>query len=266
MTVRRVVSALVFLPFFILLVRFGSPDQFVVFLSLAVAWAAWEFFRLIGPPGFLGRWAGVLAAVGLLLTLYLIPHLPLSLALWGVVLVFFSAGPWLPKGVWAALKGYPALVAGVLLIGATFGSLALLRDLDSGWRHVFFLFLVVWGGDTAAYYVGRSLGRRPLLSKVSPQKTVEGAMGGLAGSLVGALVGWAWFFPFFGWGQAVVAGLLLGAVGQLGDLSESALKRAAGAKDAGVLIPGHGGILDRADGILFAGPVFYAAFRWWQIG
>lgn len=263
---RRVVSALVFLPLFILLVRLGSPGQFVALLSVAAAWGAWEFFRLLGPSGLAARWAGVLGAVALLLALYLAPYLPVALALWGAVLVFFSLGPWLPKGTWEALRGYPGLAGGVLFLGATFGSLALLRDLDSGWRHIFFLFLIIWGGDTAAYYVGRGLGRRPLMPSVSPRKTVEGAVGGLAASLVGALLGRSWFFPFFGWGQAAAAGLLLGAVGQLGDLSESALKRAAGVKDAGALIPGHGGLLDRADGILFGGPVFYAAWRWWQIG
>ena len=114
--------------------------------------------------------------------------------------------------------------------------------------------LAVWFGDTGAYLAGRSWGRRPLLPRVSPKKTVEGAVAGLLGStLVGAL-GARWFGLEVPWAAGAVIGLLLGAVGQVGDLAESLLKRQARVKDSGDLIPGHGGILDRIDALLFALP------------
>ena len=97
-------------------------------------------------------------------------------------------------------------------------------------------------------------------ARLSPKKTVQGALAGLGASLAGGILAWAWFLPprpGGGWAEAAAAALILGAAGQVGDLAESALKRSAGAKDAGALIPGHGGILDRVDGLTFAGPILY---------
>ena len=114
--------------------------------------------------------------------------------------------------------------------------------------------LAIWLGDTVAFLVGRTWGRHKLISKVSPNKTWEGAMGGLCGSAAAGAVG----VSLFGLGIPIIIGaligLLLGAVGQTGDLSESYLKRQAGVKDSGNLIPGHGGVLDRIDALLFALP------------
>lgn len=115
--------------------------------------------------------------------------------------------------------------------------------------------LSVWVGDTSAYLVGRTIGRHPLAPFVSPNKTVEGAIGGLVGSsVVGGLVATVGGLGFPLW-AGIAIGCAIGVVGQLGDLAESFLKRQAGVKDSGRLIPGHGGILDRTDALLFAFPV-----------
>lgn len=113
--------------------------------------------------------------------------------------------------------------------------------------------VATWVGDSAAYLTGRAFGRRKLAPAVSPGKTIEGALGGLAGS---ALTGGTAFLAFGigAWPFGIVAGALIGVAGQLGDLSESFMKRQAGIKDSGDLIPGHGGILDRIDALLFAFP------------
>jgi phosphatidate cytidylyltransferase len=121
--------------------------------------------------------------------------------------------------------------------------------------------IATWLGDTTAYFGGRAMGRRKLLPSVSPAKTVEGGLWGLVGSVAGALLVTAVLFPVFGGGEplsllaAGLLGLVIGGVAQVGDLAESALKREAGIKDSGTILPGHGGVLDRFDAILFTLPL-----------
>jgi phosphatidate cytidylyltransferase len=117
-------------------------------------------------------------------------------------------------------------------------------------------------GDTGAYYTGRAIGRRPLTRMISPKKTVEGLIGGLVASVVVAALSGPWLLPDLDWLRASVLGLVLAVLGVLGDLFESLLKRSAGVKDASALFPGHGGILDRLDSLLFAAPalLFYVRF------
>jgi phosphatidate cytidylyltransferase len=126
-------------------------------------------------------------------------------------------------------------------------------------ERILLLFAIVWIGDTAAYCGGRSLGRHLLAPKVSPKKTVEGAVAGLIGSVLAGTAGGAWFFheplPTMVWISLVTA-----VAGQLGDLAESVLKRSAGVKDSSSIMPGHGGILDRLDSLFFATPIFYWLF------
>lgn len=155
------------------------------------------------------------------------------------------------------------LLFGFLYLPLLLGHLSLLRGLPFGREWIFLVLLIVMAGDTAAYFSGVSLGRRKLYPAVSPNKSVEGAIGGLAGSLAGALVARYWFFPALTLPDCLFLGILLGVLGQLGDLFESMLKRGFGVKDSGKIIPGHGGILDRLDSLLFAFPpaYYYALLR-----
>lgn len=131
---------------------------------------------------------------------------------------------------------------------------------NTGARLVLALFAIVWLGDTTAYFVGSLLGRHKLAPRVSPKKTWEGAFGNLAGNIGGAFLIRAFVCTQWSVVDAVMIGLLLGIVGQLGDLAESTWKRSAGVKDSamGVGIPGHGGMLDRVDSLVFAAPALYA--------
>ena len=128
-------------------------------------------------------------------------------------------------------------------------------SLPRGLAWILVIVLCTWANDTTAYLVGRSWGRRPLLPRVSPKKTIEGSAGGLAGAAVAGGLGVAIFGLGLPPAGGMTLGLTLGAVGQVGDLAESLLKREARVKDSGTLIPGHGGVLDRIDALLFALPV-----------
>lgn len=139
--------------------------------------------------------------------------------------------------------------------------LALLYRLDSGPIWVITTFVATWLADTSAYTVGRLAGRRPLAPTISPNKTIEGAVGGLA---VTALVFAALtFLPVLSWTQRLVFGLALAMAATAGDLFESVLKRRAGVKDSGTILPGHGGLLDRIDSLLFTAPISYLLLRLW---
>ncbi len=128
---------------------------------------------------------------------------------------------------------------------------------DQGNMVVIAILVMVFAGDTGAYFTGRLLGRHKLYPAISPKKTVEGGIGGLLGSLGGGLLIKAVFGLYIGWIPLAVIGVLAGGAEQLGDFCESMLKRGAGVKDSGSLLPGHGGMFDRLDGVLFATPVVY---------
>lgn len=154
---------------------------------------------------------------------------------------------------------YPArAVMGVIYVPLLISHLILIRALPAGALWVFYVLAVAFAGDVAGYYVGRSLGKGKLLVEVSPGKTIEGTIGLIMGSTIGSIVFIKYFFPSLPLGHAAILGVIGGVIGQLGDLTESALKREAGIKDSGALLPGHGGILDRLDCLLFIAPfVFY---------
>ena len=128
-----------------------------------------------------------------------------------------------------------------------------------------FFFLVLMGSDTGAYYTGRAFGRHKLAPTVSPGKTWEGAAGGMVASLVMAALAHYWFFPELSLGAALALAALMNVLGVVGDLTESALKRGANAKDAAQILPGHGGLLDRLDSLLFNAPLlYYFALYYWR--
>ncbi|HEX8686832.1 MAG TPA: phosphatidate cytidylyltransferase, partial [Pyrinomonadaceae bacterium] len=128
-----------------------------------------------------------------------------------------------------------------------------------------YFFLVLMGSDTGAYYTGRAFGRHKLAPNVSPGKTWEGAAGGMAASLAAAALAHYWFFPEIGLGAALALAAVMNVLGVAGDLTESALKRGAKAKDAAQILPGHGGLLDRLDSLLFNAPLlYYFALNYWR--
>jgi len=170
-----------------------------------------------------------------------------------------SLGTW--RGGSDALASVAATLFPALYIGLPIAALIGIRTLG-GPRALFLLMLTVIVSDTSQYYTGRLFGRRPLAPAVSPKKTIEGAAGGLVfGTALFAIAG-LWWLPAVPAAFRVLLGLTLVALGIVGDLFESMLKRSAGVKDSSALIPGHGGVLDRIDALLLTAPVYYVVLRY----
>ena len=142
-------------------------------------------------------------------------------------------------------------IGGPLYVGGLLGTVGMLHRLEHGGAWVLLAMWLAWASDTGAYFAGRYFGKTKLYPSVSPSKTVQGSIGGLLGSLTGGLAAHFWFLPTLPLVDAVVLALVGGALGQMGDLVESLVKRSTGVKDSGSILPGHGGLLDRVDALMF---------------
>ncbi len=242
----RVLSAAVMLPVVLALLYFGGLG-FALLLALVAVLMAGEWDRLTGGGGF--GLAGLGAALSLMIVLLLgylgrpdlallaLPPLALAMAL--------------VSGVGGRPMSWP--VVGLFWLGLPCLALLWLRDGEQGMLAVSWLFVTVWSCDTGAYFAGRHIGGPRLAPRISPKKTWSGLLGGMlaaaaASALLSALLDMG-SVPMF-----AMMGALLALISQCGDLAESGVKRRFGVKDSGALIPGHGGILDRVDGVLFAAP------------
>jgi phosphatidate cytidylyltransferase len=156
-----------------------------------------------------------------------------------------------------ALKSWAVFFISIVYIGLASSHLILLRGLPLGREHVIFLLGVIFAGDVGAYYVGSSMGKKKLCPDVSKGKTVEGSLGGLLANILMAILFWQIFYKNMQPGIIIFTAMVLGVIGQMGDLTESVIKRSCGVKDSGSLLPGHGGMLDRLDAVLMAAPAFY---------
>ncbi|GJL62622.1 MAG: phosphatidate cytidylyltransferase [Nitrospirales bacterium] len=258
-TLQRVYPALIFAPLFYIFIRYLPPAAFFALIFIVASLAFWEFTKvtLPTPPSSLSStfWIG---SVGLLLaafqwTNYLLP-ITISTFIVVVLLLIFMFIPQLLK---KRLPQPVAVLFGIFYIGLCLGHLLRIRQLESGDLLIFFVIVVTWAADTGGYYIGASIGKRPIAPRLSPKKTVEGFIGGIIFSVALAILSHFWFLPSISLHHCLIIGILLACVGLLGDLAESAFKRNAGVKDSGSLIPGHGGILDRIDSLLLTAPTFY---------
>ncbi|TLU88237.1 MAG: phosphatidate cytidylyltransferase [Chlorobium sp.] len=262
---QRVLVALAGIPFLLWLIQIGGSWFFCFFLVLALV-AAFEFHRLAchkaKPPSL---WLVLFITLLFQLNFYL--HV---LEVWelllAVVIILLVIELFLKEG--SPLLNLGAALPGLLYVNLSFGSLLRLR-LDSadetGRTMVFLMFLCVWAADISAFFGGSLLGgkfiHRKLFERLSPHKTWEGFLFGLAGSIIVSLI-FANYTPQLALKSAFLTGLLIGLASPAGDLIESMFKRDAGVKDSSALIPGHGGVLDRFDTIMFVSPfIYFITFR-----
>jgi phosphatidate cytidylyltransferase len=255
---RRVYSALAFFPAFYLLVRYLPPVAFSLFVAAGVLLAQYEYYRFhfpdrLSPQTALGLGLGLLVTTGFAVPGLLSDTATITFLVAAVLLSQLLSGRELKTG----LMDTAVVAFGVLYVAWLLGHLILVRRLPEGIFLVFFLFLVTWANDTGAYFVGSLWGRTPLAPRISPKKTWEGMVGGGIASVAAAFACRAWFLESLSAADALLIALMVGVAAPLGDLCESVLKRSAGIKDSGAIIPGHGGILDRVDSLIFTTPAFY---------
>jgi phosphatidate cytidylyltransferase len=258
----RVLTAIVFLPVLFGALWWGSPVWFVSIAGLGILLGLYEYYALAKQDGL---FQGLVTAAAILAAFYFQRHELIVAALAGLVIVEMLVqliGRANETDFSEMLPSAAVRLFGVLYVATLGGYIIAIRVIESpipnaAPKLLTLFFLVVFGGDTGAYYTGRTLGKKKLAPNVSPGKTVEGAIGGLIGNCVAALLGHFWFFPELRLSYAIPLALVMGVLGITGDLCESMLKRGAKAKDAGKLIPGHGGLLDRLDSMVFNAPVLF---------
>jgi phosphatidate cytidylyltransferase len=258
----RLITAAIALPLLLVIVIFASVSAFTIFIGIVTAWGLFEVFGMNQSAMNQSRTA----------QLWLI--LPCG-ALPAIILLSCGRGPWLaPLAVIVALVGLTlwvgmegpgqanvrTLALATLGVGVLFPYLAFLRNGPHGVAIVILMLLLVVASDSGAYFVGRSLGRIRLLPRVSPKKTVEGAIGGLAASLIAGLMLRPVLLPNLGNRRIIALAIIVAALAQTGDLANSAAKRIAGVKDSGWIFPGHGGLLDRTCSLVFPAVFTYYYF------
>jgi len=267
---KRIITALWGIPLLIVAVWFDKPlPWFTVFVAVWGLLAAFEFYRMVAVSG-----VPPLTYFGLIWTLLFI--LSRDADLLSILEPYFNPDLLTPllltsamvlSLIWLLLRpqkegafiGWAWTIAGILYVGWLLSYLVALRGLDDGRNWVFFVLFVTFASDTVAFFVGRALGRHHLAPGISPGKTWEGTVAGVFGAIIVSL-----FFILptplilhISLWQAILLGFLVSVFGQCGDLIESLLKRNMGVKESGKLMPGHGGVLDRTDSIVFAGIVVY---------
>ena len=267
---HRVITAAVGVPLIILAIWFGDP-WITIFIAGAALAGTYEFYRM---ASFDRR--EPLLYLGLLWTLALVlsPHYRssglLPFVITAAILVSLICLLFRPSRH-NGLHQWAWTIVGALYVGWMLSYWLNLRGLEDGRNWVYLAMLTTFANDTSAYFIGRARGRHKLAPAISPAKTREGAIGGLVGAVIGAvviamvlkLISAELGAPFaFRYWQIIVLGFLVGLFAQIGDLVESLLKRQMGVKESGNLLPGHGGVLDRFDSLIFVGAVVYYYVIW----
>jgi phosphatidate cytidylyltransferase len=264
----RLATAAVLMPLLWVVIKKAPPWTFLALAIVMVSVTTWEVYRMLAARGVRPfKWVGLLSCWGILFS-----FLDLDLDVFGVGLSVGTttpivAGTLISVGLAMAFRPTPekmlqdvmATLFPLLLVGLCLSYLVGLRGMpaDDGQDLLILLFLCVIGADSFAYYFGSLFGRHKMAPVLSPKKSWEGAAAGLVGSVIAALIGHFWFYQRLPLGHAIVLGLTLAVAGMIGDLSASMLKRATGVKNSSELLPGHGGMFDRTDSLIYTAPFLY---------
>ena len=257
---KRLISGLLFLPIFYLVAWVLPPEYFTALVLSGVVVGQYEFYRMARARGYrplslLGIALGMLVLLDFYHPLH--PGAGVFFSVAASILIILIVRLFSPRPVEGAIEDVASTFLGVFYVAMLFAFQVVIRTGTDGKQWLVFLYFIIWASDIGAYSIGIPFGRHRLYEKVSPKKSWEGLFGALAASAGMALICRVWFMPPVGKSEAVVLALALAMIGTIGDLVESLFKRAAGVKDSGGLIPGHGGVLDRMDSMLFAAPVLY---------
>jgi phosphatidate cytidylyltransferase len=262
-TALRFLTVAPLVPLLIWAIVWERHLAFSLVIAVATPLTLFEFFGMsLKDPT--ERWFGILAGTGLAAAFYwwppsLIAVLPAAVILPALFYLFRFAD------LTTVMSRLGLTTFGIFYAGFLIAFVAMQkRDLPNGGDWVLITLMTAWFGDTGAYFAGKAFGKNKLYPAISPGKTRAGAVGGLFGSVGASVLANLWFFPELGWVHGVVVTLVGSMLGQTGDLVESMMKRSFGVKDSGKLLPGHGGILDRIDAVIFIAPwvYCYATYFW----
>jgi phosphatidate cytidylyltransferase len=260
----RIVASVVFIPCFIVITMRGGY-HFLALVDIVIFIGMWEFYAMMKAKG-IRPYRGIGIACGVALSWYMYfqggmyANMFLTLAFLGIMALELTR-----RDVNLSIYHISTTILGVVYVAYLASHIVLLRELPHGIdvpytvgsSFVFLAFVATWSCDTGAYFVGTWLGRHPLLPRVSARKTREGALGGVIFSILGVYVASRTFAPYLERWHVIALGLLAAVAGITGDLVESVIKRASDTKDTSETIPGHGGVLDRFDSLLFTAPLIY---------
>jgi phosphatidate cytidylyltransferase len=255
---KKIGMAMVLVPPVIFLIALGPPWVLFLMVLLTTFFGLREFYALSLPNSKgiervvgIGLGLALSAVVSYGNTAVVSPFLVLLLLL--LAILFLG----IPQDLSSTISHMAMILFGILYIGFLLSYVSLIRNMVDGKKWVLFLVITVWSGDIFAFLSGSLLGRHKLYPKISPNKTYEGLAGAIIGSIVVALAFALLFMPKLEMGFCLLLAIGLAVLGQLGDFTESMLKRSAQVKDSGSLIPGHGGMLDRLDSFLFSAPFLH---------
>lgn len=259
----RIITSVVAIPLLIYLIKFAPVSVFALVSFIVVLFSFYEYYLLARKGKDFAVYLAGAAIASLVFFSFYFPEYGLHFYFpLGATVVLIAA--FLSRTeILNALYTTATSLFGAWYLGGLIGYLIGIRKIDSGGETgsdlLMMLFIIIWSGDTAAYVFGKTIGRHQL-SVISPRKTVEGAIAGLIFSVLGALACRYSFVEQLSLIHALFVGVLVGVAGQIGDLCESLLKRSANVKDSGNVFPGHGGMLDRLDSLLFGAPAMYYYF------
>ncbi len=262
----RLATAAVAVPLLLGMLFFGQPWWWLVFLLAIGVTGALELFGMTYPGDRVAQAAGILLVWAVTLAVWFSQQHPnavltvmLLLPIASVLLALWRLDDMQPAALQLAANTF-----GPLWIGGGIGAIALLRKLGGadGAAYVLLSLVLAWIGDTGGYFAGRAFGKNKLYEKVSPKKTVEGAIGGVAAVVAGVLVTRALVLHSLPIRDGVALAVVGSVLGILGDLGESLVKRSIGVKDSGGILPGHGGMLDRIDAVLITAPLTLLYLLW----
>lgn len=255
---QRIFTACILIPIFLAIVFYSTPPAFLVLTALMTLAGSWEWAGLMGFKKWIARFSYlIMTAIAFFGALFV--HV---LWLFGAAFVFWllaivlvanypRASNWWGKS--SAIRG----LMGLLVLVPCWAAINFIRNQDGGVYVLFFVFVLIWSADTAAYFVGRKWGKTKLAPRVSPGKSIQGVGAAMLSALIVAGLGlWIGSVSFEIWPWGMMLSLITVLFSILGDLFESMLKRQAGVKDSSQLLPGHGGVLDRIDSLTAAAPVF----------
>ena len=256
----RILSALVLIPLAILIVAYATPVYYAIGIGLIGTLCLYEYFGLMRAMGIIIQPLFGYLAFWVLLIVFWQNRYPMGISLSLVLIAAFLSAAWRKRTVRERAMALMAESLGIFyLVLLLYPALPLRYEFGdrAGFQWTILLLAIIWAGDTVALVVGKTMGKHPFAPILSPKKTNEGAIGGLLGGIAAGALLQHWLFADLPMHHVIIASVLIGIFGQLGDLAESLLKRAAEIKDSSHLIPGHGGVLDRMDSLLFAIPVLY---------